>query len=86
MPDHRGANGPLEAGEKQGQKGHCSGRRGSTDQLFEHGKTFGSLIRVSENLAEKLPGIAERVQEVLTYGDMLEQPAARSFKLVVEQA
>src|SRR5437899_7724263 len=38
--------------------------------LFEHGKTFGSLIRVPEHLAEKLPGIAKRVQDVLVNGGM----------------
>lgn len=54
--------------------------------LFEHGKTFGSLIRVPENVAEKLPAIAERVQDVLAYGGMLEQAAARSFLPIVEQA
>jgi hypothetical protein len=45
--------------------------------LFEYGKTFGSLIRVPEELAKKLPAIAERVQDVLAYGGMLEQAAAR---------
>ena len=39
--------------------------------LFEHGKTLGSLIRVPENVAEKLPAIAERVQEVLANGGIL---------------
>ncbi len=53
--------------------------------LFEHGKTFGSLIRVSEELAEKLPAIAERVQDVLTYGGMLEQGAARSLRPLIDQ-
>ena len=54
--------------------------------LFEHGKTFGSLIRVPENLAEKLPAIAERVEDVLAYGDMLEQAAARSLGPLIEQS
>jgi hypothetical protein len=55
-------------------------------ELFEHGKTFGSLIRVPEELAEKLPAIAERVQDVLAYGGMLGQVAARSLKPIVGQA
>jgi len=38
--------------------------------LFEHGKTFGSLIRVPGELAKKLPSIMERVQDVLAYGNM----------------
>jgi hypothetical protein len=54
--------------------------------LFEHGKTFGSLIRVPKELAEKLPAIAERVQDVLAYGGMLEQAAARSLRPLIEQA
>jgi len=54
--------------------------------LFEHGKTFGSLIYVPENLAEKLPAIAERVQDVLAYGGMLEQASARSLRPLIEQA
>jgi hypothetical protein len=54
--------------------------------LFEHGKTFGSLIRVPEELAQKLPAIAERVQDVLVFGGMLEQAAARSLRPLIEQA
>jgi Eco57I restriction-modification methylase len=52
--------------------------------LFEHGKTFGSLIRVPEELVKKLPAIAERVQDVLAYGGMLEQTAARSLRPLIE--
>jgi hypothetical protein len=55
-------------------------------ELFEHGKTFGSLIRVPKELAEKLPGIAERVQDVLAYGGMLEQAAAKSLGPRIAQA
>src|SRR5690606_39023875 len=40
--------------------------------LFEHGKTFGSLIQVPEKLAEKLPAIAQRVEDVLAHGGMFE--------------
>ncbi|MGH8060233.1 MAG: BREX-1 system adenine-specific DNA-methyltransferase PglX, partial [Candidatus Entotheonellia bacterium] len=54
--------------------------------LFEHGKTFGSLIRVPGELAKTLPTIAERVQDVLTYGDMMEQAAATAIRPFVEQA
>ena len=46
-------------------------------ELFEHGKTFGSLIRVPEALAEKLPAIAQRVEDVIAHGGMLEKPAAK---------
>jgi type II restriction/modification system DNA methylase subunit YeeA len=54
--------------------------------LFEYGKTFGSLIRVPDSLAEKLSAIDERVRDVLAYGEMLGQSAGRSLKPLVEQA
>jgi type II restriction/modification system DNA methylase subunit YeeA len=79
-------NRPLDVGETKGQLGNIA--QADVAQLitlFEHGKTFGSLIRVPENLAEKLPAIAERVQDVLAYGRMLEQAAARSFEPLIEQ-
>ena len=53
--------------------------------LFEHGKTFGSLIRVPGKLAEKLSGIRERMKDVLAYGDMFGQAAAEALKPIVEQ-
>ena len=55
-------------------------------ELFEHGKTFGSLIRVPEELAEKLPQIAERVENVLAHGEMFGKAAAAVMMPVVEQA
>jgi len=54
--------------------------------LFEHGKTFGSLIRVPEDLAENLHAIAERIQDLLDYGGMFEKAAARSIMPIVDQA
>ncbi len=54
--------------------------------LFEHGKTFGSLIRVPELLAEKLPAIAQRVKGVIAHGGMFEQAAARTLKPLMKQA
>ena len=54
--------------------------------LFEHSKTFGSLIRVPNELAKKLPILAERIEAVLAHGEMFGQAAARSFKPLVEQA
>jgi hypothetical protein len=54
--------------------------------LFEHGKTFGSLIRVPGKLAEKLAAIGERVEDVLAYGEMFGQAAARALRPIVEQA
>ena len=54
--------------------------------LFENGKTFGSLIRVPEKLANKLPAMAEWVEDVLTYGELFGQAAARSLMPLIEQA
>ena len=39
-----------------------------------------------EELAEKLPAIAERVQDVLAYGGMLEQVAAKSLRPLIAQS
>jgi type II restriction/modification system DNA methylase subunit YeeA len=79
-------NAPLEYGEKQGQQGDIPQADVShLIELFEHGKTFGSLIRVPKELAEKLPAIAERVQDVLHHGEMLEQPKARIMEPLVKQ-
>lgn len=55
-------------------------------ELFEHGKTFGSLIQIPKTLSEKLPAITQRVGEVAAHGGMFEQAAARTFKPFVEQA
>jgi hypothetical protein len=54
--------------------------------LFEHGKTFGSLIEVPEKLAERLPVIDQRVKEVVAHGGMFEQAATRFFKVISSQA
>ena len=53
--------------------------------LFEEAKTFGSLITVPEELAEKLPVIAQRVEDVLAYGDLEGQAAARRLEPLVAQ-
>jgi type II restriction/modification system DNA methylase subunit YeeA len=55
-------------------------------ELFEHGKTFGSLIRVPEKLAENLPGISQRNTQALTSGDLFAQTAARSLTALAEQS
>jgi hypothetical protein len=54
--------------------------------LFEHGKTFGSLISVPEELAKRLPTIAERIEDVMAYGDMFGKTAGMSLMPLVEQA
>jgi type II restriction/modification system DNA methylase subunit YeeA len=54
--------------------------------LFEHGKTFGSLIHVPGKLAEKLPAITQRAEDVLAYGGMFEQASARALTPLIQQA
>jgi len=54
--------------------------------LFEHGNTFGSLIRVPENLYEKLPGIKARVGHVLANGDMFGKAAVGALQTLLDQA
>jgi len=55
-------------------------------ELFEHGKTFGSLIRVPEELGAKLPVIAERVEDVLAHGKMFGRATAEAISPIVQQA
>ncbi len=54
--------------------------------LFEHGKTFGSLIRVPEALAKKLLGIMERIEDMLAHGDMYGKAAAEAMMPIIKQA
>lgn len=54
--------------------------------LFEHGKTFGSLIRIPEKLAEKLPAIAHRVQKAYTSGQPFAQAQAAKVRPFIQQA
>jgi type II restriction/modification system DNA methylase subunit YeeA len=55
-------------------------------ELFYHGKTFGSLITIPEELAEKLPLFTRLIEDKLQNGDMFERTAASKFKPVVEMA
>lgn len=55
-------------------------------ELFEHGKTFGSLIQIPKTLSEKLPAITQRVGEVAAHGGMFEQAFAKSLFPIVQQA
>ncbi len=78
---------PLFACKTLGEKGGIP----QTDvkhliDLFEHGKTLGSLIRVPESLAEKLPIMAQRADEAIARGEMFEKAAARKLKPLLEQA
>ena len=44
-------------------------------ELFENGKTFGSLIQIPPKLAAKLPEIEKRLDDVLKHGDLTHIPA-----------
>ena len=54
-------------------------------ELFEHAKTFGSLIQVPPKLATKLPGIEKRLDDVLQHGD-LTHASAHVLKPLLQQA
>jgi hypothetical protein len=80
-------NTPLAHGEKKGEKGNVSPADvGDLINLFEQGKTFGSLIQVPPQLAEKLPAIERRVRDILAHGDLMTQPAAKVLLPLIEQA
>jgi type II restriction/modification system DNA methylase subunit YeeA len=55
-------------------------------ELFQHGKTFGSLITIPDELVEKLPLFARLIEDKLQHGDIFERTAASKFKPVVEMA
>lgn len=44
-------------------------------EVFEHAKTFGSLIQIPPKLAAKLPEIEQRLNDVLRHGDLTHAPA-----------
>lgn len=54
-------------------------------ELFENGKTFGSLIQIPPRLAAKLPEIENRLDDVLKYGD-LTHASSRVLKPILHQA
>ncbi len=81
------ARSPLFSKKAMGAKGTVSQADvANLISLFEHGKTFGSLIQVPEPLSERLPTIAERVEAVIAHGGMFEKSAARMIRPLVEQA
>jgi hypothetical protein len=49
-------------------------------EIFEHAKTFGSLIRIPQTLIEKMPRIRERLKIALASGDLM---ARQSTDLLV---
>ena len=68
------------------EKGHVSQADIATLlSLFENAKTFGSLIQVPPKLADKLPNIERRLNDVLKYGD-LTHASAHVLKPLLQQA
>jgi hypothetical protein len=55
-------------------------------ELFNHGKTFGSLLRIPDELAEKLPVLSTIIKTKLQSGDMFAKKAAAAILPFVEQA
>ncbi len=69
-------NTPLFSKKTKRETGHVSeGDIASLLALFECAMTFGSLIQVPAQLAEKLPEIERRLNEVLSHGDLTHAPA-----------
>lgn len=54
--------------------------------LFRHGKTFGSLITVPEDIAGELPALKRLVEDSLINADLFIQRAAMTLRPFVEQA
>lgn len=54
--------------------------------LFKHAKTFGSLITISEELAEKVGMMAEKVAETQSDDDLFTRETARSLQPLIKQA
>ena len=54
--------------------------------LFREGKTLGSLIRVSEALARRLPDIADIINGAMEHSGLFGQPAMRRIQSIVDQA
>lgn len=54
-------------------------------EIFENAKTFGSLIRVSDDLKKELPTIAKILKKKKT-GDIFEQKDAEAVEVLMKQA
>jgi len=55
-------------------------------RLFENGKTFGSLIRIPKELAERLPAMANRVDKAISSGQPYAQAQASRVIPFIRQA
>ncbi len=59
---------------------------GELCKLFEHGKTLGTLIRIPEHLAERLPALETRLTEIFVHAEPDRQESARQFEPILRQA
>lgn len=64
---------------------HANALRELVD-LFRHGKTFGSLIQVSEKTSESLLAIKNALRQITVSGDLYASQNARALMPLVEQA
>ncbi len=55
-------------------------------ELFQHAKTFGSLIQIPEALAHQLAAMATGLEKALAAGDLYAQQAAKDLMPLVWQA
>ncbi|MEI6656810.1 MAG: BREX-1 system adenine-specific DNA-methyltransferase PglX, partial [Verrucomicrobiota bacterium] len=55
-------------------------------KLFEHGKTFGSLIRVPPDLAAQLPSARQSIEAMIAKGQLWEHRSATLLLPLVKQA
>lgn len=55
-------------------------------ESFEQAKTFGSLIQISDELADALPTLRSELEAVCANGDMLGRDAAETLMRLVAQA
>jgi SAM-dependent methyltransferase len=77
---------PLLTRTALGEKGHVSqGDIGLLLALFEHAKTFGSLIRIPPKLAARFLGIEQRFDDVIKHGDLM-HTSAHVIKPLLQQA
>ena len=76
-------NAPLESGGTTGDIAQADITH--LFDLFTHGKTFGSLVRVPDALAKKTIAIAERIRAVHIGGSIFAKSSARRILPLIEQ-
>ncbi len=54
--------------------------------LFEDAKTYGSLVRIPEDIAERLPALTTAIENAMAHSDWIIQEAGRVANVFVTQA